>query len=315
MRYPLKLGSNAAQENHDNNAMDEEQLPESDEYLDWQQPLLARGISADDYLYDIDQQQLVLSRTASQRYQQFSGLNTSFDRDANFEYMRSGAEQQASGMLTESDMSEEKPPTGSSSIYLWSSGNPGGSSSVQRDLGFWEGWNQESPFGEDAESDAGIKDFDNENAKINLDDKGYEKFQQSAAVAAFGPSRTTGNEVFSNYGDAPFASVPRRPTCNCSKSHCLKLYCLCFKEGYSCGRDCNCTTCQNTPENKKLVEDYRQKKKLRAEVESDEIFCNCRMSFCEKSYCACAKSGQGCSEFCKCFNCKNPKGAKPKHPR
>lgn len=311
MRYPLKLGGSATQaaDQYDNTAMDEEELPPEDAPYYFDQPGLARGISADDYLFDVDMQQLVLSRSASQRYQ-YSGLNTSFERDANYDYMRSGVDQQEGGMLTESVMTEEKPFNSNSSMYLWNTNNPQRSTSIQRDLGFLE-----VPLEDTAESDAGLKDFDDENAKINLDDKGYEKFQQAAAVAAAFPSRTTGNEVFSNYGDAPFASVPRRPTCTCTKTHCLKLYCLCFKEGYSCGTDCNCKNCDNTPANKKLVEEFRQKKKVRTEAESDELFCNCRMSFCEKSYCACAKNGQGCSEFCKCFNCKNPKGAKHKHPR
>ena len=34
--------------------------------------------------------------------------------------------------------------------------------------------------------------------------------------------------------------------CNCSKSECLKKYCVCFKAGLYCGDSCRCTNCKNT---------------------------------------------------------------------
>lgn len=36
-----------------------------------------------------------------------------------------------------------------------------------------------------------------------------------------------------------------KPTCNCKKSKCLKLYCECFAKGLICGIDCNCSDCHN----------------------------------------------------------------------
>lgn len=35
-----------------------------------------------------------------------------------------------------------------------------------------------------------------------------------------------------------------KKTCNCTKSHCLKLYCECFARGESCD-GCNCSNCMN----------------------------------------------------------------------
>ena len=35
-----------------------------------------------------------------------------------------------------------------------------------------------------------------------------------------------------------------RKPCNCTKSHCLKLYCECFANGQLCDM-CNCTNCMN----------------------------------------------------------------------
>lgn len=35
-----------------------------------------------------------------------------------------------------------------------------------------------------------------------------------------------------------------RKSCNCTKSHCLKLYCECFAKGQSCD-GCNCSNCMN----------------------------------------------------------------------
>lgn len=120
-------------------------------------------------------------------------------------------------------------------------------------------------------------------------------------------------EIFSHNGDGGGYVPPEifegRPTCNCNKSQCLKLYCMCFRKGFSCQDRCRCINCMNTPKNHELLLNKRNQKILR-QTETEEIFCNCRMSFCEKSYCVCARKGMGCSKLCNCFNCKNPKGSK-----
>ena len=50
------------------------------------------------------------------------------------------------------------------------------------------------------------------------------------------------------YSEQPCAIDPpqkfERRSCNCTKSHCLKLYCECFARGQSCD-GCNCSNCMN----------------------------------------------------------------------
>lgn len=33
--------------------------------------------------------------------------------------------------------------------------------------------------------------------------------------------------------------------CNCSRSGCMKSYCVCYKSGLACGTHCKCTGCAN----------------------------------------------------------------------
>jgi hypothetical protein len=128
--------------------------------------------------------------------------------------------------------------------------------------------------------------------------------------------RQAQDEIFSHDGErggrVPIDVIEGKPVCNCHKSQCLKLYCMCFRKGYSCTDKCRCVQCQNTPKNHELIMTRRNQKIIR-QMESEEKFCNCRMSFCEKSYCVCARNGLGCSKLCKCFNCKNPNGTKKHH--
>jgi hypothetical protein len=120
-------------------------------------------------------------------------------------------------------------------------------------------------------------------------------------------------EIFSHFGEAGGKVPPEirmnRPYCNCSKSQCLKLYCLCFRKGVACHKSCNCTGCLNVTDNQENVKLKRSHKIARNMSEAD-VSCNCKMSFCEKSYCACNRSGKGCSSLCKCFHCKNQFGSK-----
>lgn len=315
MRFPLKYGTSATEQNNNNGGgMDEESLPDQDENQFWQPLNLGRGISTEDIVYDPDLGSLTLSRNASWR---FNGLNSSFDRDLNMEYLRSSSKQGQEGMMMEMEPADTNEPHQQHTNQFLRDHQNNGSTNTRlfRDPPT-EFENELFVFEEEEEESAHTetKDFDDENAKINLDDKGYHKLNQFSGAPAAIP-KTTGHEIFSNYGDTPYASVPKRATCTCSKTKCLKLYCACFKEGYACGRDCKCTNCVNTVENQLFVQEYREKKLVRAQADSVAVFCNCRMSFCEKSYCACAKSDKGCSELCKCFNCKNPKGAKHSHRR
>ncbi len=122
------------------------------------------------------------------------------------------------------------------------------------------------------------------------------------------------DEIFSQYRTANEQDrCPKKPGaseeknyCSCSRSRCLKLYCQCFRKGVVCGLDCRCKDCENTAQNQDKIRELREPKVSR--LLEEDFCCNCKMSFCEKSYCVCARSGQGCSAKCRCFNCKNPNG-------
>ena len=138
--------------------------------------------------------------------------------------------------------------------------------------------------------------------------------REAPSFQPFGKTNLAAMEIFSHNGE-PGGRIPEDldPTpCNCSKSQCLKLYCQCFSKGVPCTRKCQCTDCSNTVQNQDYAKQKRIQKLARKQEHSEksEIFCSCKMSFCEKSYCVCNKNGLGCNEMCKCFNCKNRQGKK-----
>ncbi len=116
--------------------------------------------------------------------------------------------------------------------------------------------------------------------------------------------------------------------CNCKKSNCLKLYCVCFQARVYCD-ECNCVDCNNT----KDKEDIRQKaikdtiaknpnafkprfskKKVPSHDnpnpnEGHNVGCKCKKSQCLKKYCECFEAGVTCSDKCKCIECKNYVGS------
>jgi hypothetical protein len=49
--------------------------------------------------------------------------------------------------------------------------------------------------------------------------------------------------------------------CNCTKSNCLKSYCICYKNGVVCNSKCSCRNCVNNSSNQVLTNLYNKKEK------------------------------------------------------
>jgi len=42
-----------------------------------------------------------------------------------------------------------------------------------------------------------------------------------------------------------FSNAFGNRTCRCTKTHCLKMYCVCFSNGAACAEKCKCVSCEN----------------------------------------------------------------------
>ena len=84
--------------------------------------------------------------------------------------------------------------------------------------------------------------------------------------------------------------------CRCSKSHCRKEYCLCFKNGRSCSEKCLCIGCKNTQDSLNIKHGLKK---------INKVTCNCSKTKCQKRYCECYAAGKKCGEHCNCQECRN----------
>lgn len=108
--------------------------------------------------------------------------------------------------------------------------------------------------------------------------------------------------------------------CSCPRSHCIKLYCDCFKAGLRCNESCSCKDCKNTFAETRVDGERIQAikntllrnpraftggKKEAVPANPGDVVCNCIKSRCLKLYCVCFHNGRICNDACLCVDCLN----------
>lgn len=114
----------------------------------------------------------------------------------------------------------------------------------------------------------------------------------------------------------------RQKGCNCNRSKCLRLHCVCFKNGLYCNENCRCQNCFNNVACAEIVDKVNRSTQeinphafeadvievpLGEEVVRVTKGCRCSKNFCLKNYCECRKKGLRCSSLCRCSDCRNSK--------
>lgn len=128
------------------------------------------------------------------------------------------------------------------------------------------------------------------------------------------PQPSTNRYIHDETGSSTQAST--QVTCNCKRSKCLKLYCDCFSQGFTCGPFCKCENCSNLPGFESIITKSRKSIMKRNPTAFDKKIihgnrhsrgCKCKSSKCIKKYCECFASNVDCTEYCECCDCKNGK--------
>lgn len=147
---------------------------------------------------------------------------------------------------------------------------------------------------------------------------------QTSMAEMSGLSQTLLRQPGVGMSTAPGAGAPAalsnltnsRKPCNCTKSHCLKLYCECFAQGQLC-QNCNCNNCMNN-----LAYEEERGRAIKMTLERNPTAfhpkigrgegerkhtkgCNCKRSGCLKNYCECYEAKISCSDLCRCLGCRN----------
>ena len=103
-----------------------------------------------------------------------------------------------------------------------------------------------------------------------------------------------------------------QPRCTCHSTNCLKCYCVCFKAGRKCSKDCSCVNCKNRCGNEEEINAAIIKTKdshpnaFEPKTSQNRTGCKCKKE-CKKNYCECKKNGFTCIPSCGCINCHNGK--------
>ncbi|KAK1698348.1 hypothetical protein QYE76_015045 [Lolium multiflorum] len=107
--------------------------------------------------------------------------------------------------------------------------------------------------------------------------------------------------------------------CSCLNNHCIGGNCLCFKAKQFCSLGCTCIGCQNTEENKALVDSqYEVYLKRKAPVVDENLSvppggfpapegfvgCRCKKTKCMRQ-CGCLRRFAKCTSKCSCQGCAN----------
>lgn len=106
--------------------------------------------------------------------------------------------------------------------------------------------------------------------------------------------------------------------CSCQKSHCMKMYCDCFRNQEVCGRDCVCRSCGNVDGELRdyVVEQYKIKNlgafstPENPSLKSPTKGCSCKNRKCLQRYCRCFGANRDCESHCACVGCQNTQGHK-----